>query len=232
VTASPYVLKEQPQSSHSILLDLVPNDGRGRRLLDVGCAGGYLSRVFAQRGYNVCAIDGPWAQPRALPANVVFIEQDLEAGLPRLEGGFDYVIAADVLEHLRDPERLLRQIRSCMTPGGTLLASLPNSANVFFRLNVLLGRFPQDDRGLFDRTHLHFFTWKTWNELLNRAGFRITSVRPSVIPFSVAFPGFPALGGALESVYAVFARAWKKLFAYQFVVTAEITGVADQSAVN
>ena len=168
------------------------------------------------------AIDAASSDVRSFPPEIRFLETDLDRGLPPLEAAFDYVVCADLLEHLRDPDRLLADIRAHMAPGGRLLASLPNSGNIYFRLNVLAGRFPQDDRGLFDRTHVHFYMWKGWQELLGRNGFRIGTVEATVIPFSLAFPAWPALGGALESLYSVSARAWKKLFAYQFVVVAEL----------
>jgi len=221
--ASPYVLKPQPHSSHSILQRMLPRDGAGRRLLDLGCADGYLSRIFAARGFSVTAIDAPSVRPPSFPPEIQFLEADLDRGLPPLEAAFDYVICADLLEHLRDPDRLLRDVRARMAPGGRLLASLPNSGNIYFRLNVLAGRFPLDDSGLFDRTHVHFYMWKGWNDLLSRNGFRITAVEATVIPFSLAAPNHPSLGSSLESLYSLAARAWKKLFAYQFVVSCSIS---------
>ena len=220
-TSSPYVLKPEANSSHSIVLQLLPENGNGLRLLDVGCADGYLSRLFAARGFSVTAIDAPTQQERKLPDGIRFFEADLDHGLPPMSDTFDFVVCADVLEHLRNPEILLRQIRANLMDGGKLIASLPNSGNIYFRLNILLGKFPQDDRGLFDRTHLHFYMWKGWNDLLHQNGFRVTTARPSVIPFSLALPNQPGLGRLLESVYLMAARVWKTLFAYQFVVVAE-----------
>lgn len=221
-TSSQYALKTQAHSSHSILLRLLPETGNGRRLMDLGCADGYLSRLFSERGFSVTAIDAPAPQQRTFPDGVRFLEADLDRGLPLVDGNFDFIVCADILEHLRDPGVLLRQVRSRMSPGGKLIASLPNSGNVYFRLNVLLGRFPAHDRGLFDRTHLHFYAWDGWNDLLQRNGFEIRTAEPSVIPFSLVWPRHPGLTAALESLYWVAARAWKTLFAYQFVVVAEI----------
>lgn len=218
---SPYVLKPQPHSSHSILLKLVPENGNGRRLLDVGCADGYLSRLFAERGFSVTAIDAPSPRRRQIPSEIRFFEADLDQGLPPVVGAFDLAICADVLEHLRDPDSFLHQLRSQIAGSGKLIASLPNSGNIYFRLNVLCGRFPAHDRGLFDRTHLHFYTWDGWCDLLRRNGFRITAARPSVIPFSLFLPRLPRFAAALETLYALAACSWSKLFAYQFVVIAE-----------
>jgi SAM-dependent methyltransferase len=219
--SSPYVLKPQAHSSHSILLELVPENGNGRRLLDVGCADGYLSQRFADRGFSVTAIDAPGPQQRVMPHGIRYLEADLDGGLPLSEVNFDFVVCADILEHLRDPESILRQIRSQIAERGKLIASLPNSGNIYFRLNVLFGRFPAHDRGLFDRTHLHFYTWEGWSSLLERNGFRITTTRTSVMPFSLFWPRLTRWTAALESLNALAARAWSKLFAYQFIVVAE-----------
>jgi len=219
--SSPYVLKPQAHSSHSIILQLLPEHGNGRRLLDAGCAEGYLSRRFAERGFSVTAIDAPGLRPRVIPEGIRYLEADLDLGLPTGEADFDFVVCADVLEHLRDPDSLLRQIRSRMAQGAMLIASLPNSGNIYFRLNVLFGRFPAHDSGLFDRTHLHFYTWDGWRDLLRRNGFRITAIRTTVIPFSLSWPRLPRSMAVLESLYALAARAWSKLFAYQFIVIAE-----------
>lgn len=219
-TDSPYALKPQPYSSHSLILQLLPENGHGLRLLDVGCADGYLSRLFAARGFSVTAIDAV-APTQAVPDGVHFLEADLDQGLPPAAGDFDFVICADILEHLRHPDVLLRQIRPRMAAGGKLVASLPNSGNIYFRFRVLSGEFPEHDRGLFDRTHLHFYMWKGWHNLLTRSGFRITAARQSVIPFSLRWPNQAGLMARLESAYAVAARVWPALFAYQFVIVAE-----------
>jgi len=204
-----------------MILRLLPESGNGRRLLDVGCAEGYLSQRFAERGFSVTAIDAPCPRPRVMPEGIRYLEADLDLGLPTGEADFDFVVCADVLEHLRDPDSLLRQLRSRIARGGTLVASLPNSGNIYFRLNVLFGRFPEHDSGLFDRTHLHYYTWDGWRDLLCRNGFRITTIRTTVIPFSLSWPRLPRCMSVLESLYAVAARTWSKLFAYQFIVIAE-----------
>jgi hypothetical protein len=125
---------------------------------------------------------------------------------------FDYVLCADILEHLRDPAKLLREIRAVL-----------NSGNVWFRLNILLGRFPQDDKGLFDRTHLRFYMWSGWQHVFETSGFRIHHVEPSAIPVSLVAPARWSESAAVrlaEDVFYGLARVRKQLFAYQFVVRA------------
>ncbi len=219
---STYAFKASAFSSHTLLVNALPALGDGRRLLDVGCAGGYLSAIFAQRGYQVVGLERPSGAGDAFPAHIELVEADLEQGLPRFEPAFQYVICADILEHLRDPKKLLRQTWAVLEPDGRLVASLPNSGHWYFRLNVLFGRFPQEDKGLFDRTHVRFYMWAGWVELLQSGGFCVESVVPTGTPVGLALPSLEGtwLVNVLERVSYGLARMWKTLFAYQFIVVA------------
>jgi hypothetical protein len=109
-----------------------------------------------------------------------------------------------------------------LAPKGTLIASLPNSGNLYFRWNVLLGRFPRHELGLFDRTYLHFYGRQGWSELLAGGGFRIEAVQASGVPVGLALPRWDGSAAVRLPEWASFplARAWKALFAYQFMVRA------------
>lgn len=217
-----YAFKASRYSSHSAVLAQFPEPGGGRRVLDVGCANGYLSGILASRGYTVTGIERSGGTGPDFPEAVALIEADLEQGLPPLNGPYDLIICADILEHLRRPDLLLRQLREVLAPGGMLVASLPNSGNIYFRLTVAMGRFPQEDKGLFDRTHVRFYTWDGWRELFSGAGLRFQQVQPTGIPVGLAYPGHEsALAVRMaERVCYDMARHWRALFAYQFVVTA------------
>jgi SAM-dependent methyltransferase len=218
-----YTFKSSPYSSHSLLLRALPERGEGRKVLDVGCGNGYLGALLAERGYDVTGIERKGGYDEPFPAEVRLIEADLEKGLPPLDRQFDYVLCADILEHLRDPSLLLRQLRGVLRPGGALIASLPNSGNLYFRLNVLAGRFPQHDKGLFDRTHVRFYMWSGWVEVLEQSGWTIGRVESSGIPVGLAAPAAWADSAAValaERVCYGLARIRKTLFAYQFIVVA------------
>ena len=220
VSTSPYTYKPSPYSSHTLMLQSIPKDGAASRVLDLGCTGGYLSSILVERGFQVVGIDLPGSTLGDFPEGGRFLEADLDAGLPELPSRFEFVLCGDVLEHLKNPLQMLLQIHEVLTPGGILIASLPNSGHWYFRLNVLAGRFPAEDRGLFDRTHLHFYTWNGWTDLFARAGFTFSHVSPTATPFSLAFPGTPLPARLLESLSYRVARIRKTLFAYQFVVVA------------
>ena len=222
MTGAGYTYKASPYSSHTLLVDALPAEGRGRRVLDIGCAAGYLAAMLAGRGYEVVGIERPGGHGDSFPENVELVEADLDSGLPPLRGKFSYVICGDILEHLRDPAKLLKQVAANLEPDGLLVASVPNSGNFYFRLNILFGRFPQDDKGLFDRTHLRFYMWKGWAELFATAGFQVEQRKVTAIPVGLALPKWDGTAAvrALESLAYAAARVRPTLFAYQFVVTA------------
>ena len=138
------------------------------------------------------------------------------------ERPFDAIVFADVLEHLDDPGPMLRAARRWLRPEGTLLASIPNVANVAVRLSLLAGRFEYADRGILDRTHLRFFTRRSARRAIEAAGFRITGVRATPVPAELAFAAFarPPWRGAVRFLSAAAARLRPTLFGYQFVFVA------------
>jgi len=214
-----YHFKGEQYSSHWLLLRRFAEPGRGRRVLDVGCSEGFFGDILAQRGYSVTGVDWP-GTPH--PDSIEFHGVDLDNGITEIGGGFDFIVCADVLEHLRDPLRILRECRERLAPGGVLIASLPNSGHWYFRTNVVLGRFPRDPKGLFDRTHLQFYMWDGWLEPFEGAGFRIEAMESSSTPFRLGMPTLADswLVRVLERASYEAAKLWKRLFAYQFVIVA------------
>lgn len=219
---SPYAFKPGPHSSHTLLLSYFPEIGNGRRVLDVGCAEGHLARLLAGRGFEVVGIDRPGPASEKFPSNARLVQANLDLGMPSLPEAFEYILCADILEHLRDPGKFLLDLHPHFSSGGRLIASLPNSGNLYFRLHVLLGRFPSHERGLFDRTHLHFLTWRGWQEMFARTGFHIEQVLPTGMPIGLAFPRWEDswVMRAFERTAYELARVWMTLFGYQFVVVA------------
>jgi SAM-dependent methyltransferase len=127
--------------------------GPGRRVLDLGCRDGALTRVYLD-GNDVIGVD---ADREALAAAAgLGIEThwaDLDRPLDFPDAGFDVVVAGELLEHLRDPQRLVGEVRRVLRPGGTFVASVPNAYRLKRRVLFLFGRPPDDDP-----THLQMFS--------------------------------------------------------------------------
>jgi SAM-dependent methyltransferase len=216
--SSPYPLKRDRYSSHSIILSYLP--GGPGRLLDVGAAQGDLAQLFTQRGYDVTAIEGdPMLAEAARGKCHEIIVVDLEKPLPDLPGPFDVVVFGDVLEHLKNPLNVLVAVSKLAKPDGNMIVSVPNVAHVWLRLQLFLGRFEYAERGILDATHLRFFTLASFKQLLSGAGLEILKLDATPVPLPLMVP--ERYQGrtldALHSVNAALARAWKTMLGYQFV---------------
>jgi SAM-dependent methyltransferase len=192
-----------PDQSNPDLLDRLPLEAR--TLLDVGCGSGALSRDYKRR--NPAAkvfgieIDATVARLAAQRMGEVAVG-DVEANpLPFGETRFDCIIYGDILEHLRDPWAVLNAQLPYLTENGTVLVCVPNADHWSFAARLLKGTFAYEDQGLFDRTHLRWFSFATMREALSRAGVHPHDVMGRVFdaPDSARFtqmiePGLRAMG--------------------------------------
>ena len=152
-------------------------------ILDVGCSNGALGRSLraAQSGRCVCGIefDSDFAKEAANHLDhVVNADLNLLDWQVALAGRtFDCIIFADVLEHLVDPQRCLLQAQQHLRPGGCVVVSLPNIRHLSVLRAVFIGgRFPQRDRGIFDRTQLRWFTIADAHSMLANCGLKVSSM--------------------------------------------------------
>ena len=158
-----------------------------------------------------------------------FVQADLDDGLPpeaAARAPYDTVVAADVLEHVRQPGRLLDELVPLVAPGGVLVASVPNFGHWYPRTRVAVGRFDYDERGILDRDHVRFFTRRSFTRLARRHGWRVVAGEATGLPFDVADRGGrPGAGARLQSglgrLDRVAIHAWPTLFGYQFILTLE-----------
>ena len=132
------------------MLDLVP-DGAPLRVLDVGCGPGWVAAELRRRGHHVTGVD-LIADEGVTERTDRFFEANLEHGLPdAVGGGFDVVIAADVIEHVRDPDELLADLAGRTSRTGMIIASVPNFGHWYPRARTAAGLFDYDQRGILDR---------------------------------------------------------------------------------
>lgn len=154
-----------------------------KRILDLGCSSGALGAALkARQGAEVIGVEvsSVYAAEAASRLDEVICADVAEAlDGPTELGKFDCVIAADVLEHLVDPWNALRRAVALLHPGGVAVVSLPNVryALTFWTL-LRRGTWPRDPEGLFDATHLRWFTLADARALLEGAGLEIDAVEP------------------------------------------------------
>jgi SAM-dependent methyltransferase len=155
-----------------------------------------------------------------------FVEADLDAGLPAdLGGPFEVVALVEVLEQVRDPERLLGDVRTVLAPGGTVVTAVSNFGHWYPRARVAAGLFDYDRRGILDRNNVRFFTRRTFERLAHRTGFAVLRRESLGPPIEVLARGLPGEterppGRGVRAVHAVDSLGVvvrPTLFAYQFV---------------
>jgi len=217
-------------------------------ILDIGCGSGVLGSRLRERGCIVYGIDISKESLHLAKKRLdKIILNDIEDGTPPIDKKFDILIFADVLEHLRYPEKVLKKYLICLKSKGKVIISLPNIANWTIRLKLLLGIFKYAETGILDKTHLHFYTLKSAKELLTNSGFEIIKidVTPSFIRSCLGLiklgANFIGIRGKTHevheqllnsSIYTFYKRCllpaetfvtrlWKNLLAYQFVLIAK-----------
>jgi|694.fasta_scaffold22249_7 2-polyprenyl-3-methyl-5-hydroxy-6-metoxy-1,4-benzoquinol methylase len=220
-----YPVKTDRHSSHSQIVKQC-GEGRGLRLLDIGCARGHLSAALASQGWQVTGIeydaaDAAIAQENGIDVIVGTAEDAMEA----MNEKFDLIVFADVLEHFVHPEDVLSQARTLLAPGGRVVISIPNVAHLSVRLQLLMGSFNYTDRGILDRTHLHFYTKKTLQEMIVGAGLDTIYIGATPAPVEEVLPVLRKIAPLrlLLELNALIARTWKSAFAYQYIAVALVS---------
>ena len=179
-----YSYLERPNVVLTSLLDKhVLRSKPDARVLDIGCGCGANAakiRTMAPRAHLV-GIE-PSAPAAGLSRRNGFDEvheTDALAWLRASEAApFDAVVLSDVLEHIADPVAMLRELsRADALRDATWVVSVPNYAVWYNRIRTLLGRFSYQWSGLFDRTHLRFFTRKSIREVFEYCGFEVIEDR-------------------------------------------------------
>jgi 2-polyprenyl-3-methyl-5-hydroxy-6-metoxy-1,4-benzoquinol methylase len=186
------------ESPHTLALGVVE---AGSRVLDLGCAGGYLGASLRKAGCEVTGIDR-FPLPEGNDLDAFHLHDLNDPDLPVDVSEFDYVLLLDVIEHLRSPERFMERLAAAMAPHTKLVVSTGNVAFAVPRTLLLAGQFNYGKRGILDLTHTRLFTFATFRRLLDGAGFALLDVRGIQAPFPVAL------------------RLRKQLFSYQIFVVA------------
>lgn len=171
------------------LLDAVPASAKS--ILEVGCGEGLLGgRLLAndrQRAVFGIERDAEVAKRAGQRLTKVFTLDVESCEVPLPDGTMDCILYGDVLEHLIDPEGVIRRHRRLLKPGGIILCSVPNVQHHSVIAGILRGDFQYQQMGILDATHLRFFTYATFIKLLLDTGYSPALVQAELPPCPADF---------------------------------------------
>lgn len=206
------------------LVALVPETAT--TVLDVGCGNGALGHAVKRR--RQATVIGLELVPEAADEaegrldQVIRVNLDEVTELPLEPGSVDAALFGDVLEHLRDPHRLMRVIRPYLADDGVVVCSVPNIKHwhVVGRL-LITDRFEYQQAGLLDRTHVHMFTLTELENMLEETGFTATHVETLDVEMP---PAYRSLGEVVAWFGGDVDETLARLQAYQYIVAARVAG--------
>lgn len=207
-----YTFSSDPTSIHMLVVNEIE---KNTKVLDIGCAGGYIGDYLVnKKNCEVCGIEPDLESYKIAKEKgyISILNKNIEDSLESEElenKKFDYIILADVLEHLVDPENVLFEVGDFLREDGKIIISLPNIAHYSIRFPMLFGQFDMRETGILDRTHLHFYTLESAKKLLEN--FKIIKIRPR----GDLERWFRKIG--LEFIGKKILFLFRKFFAVQFV---------------
>lgn len=161
----------------SQIVKLIPENSI---ILDIGAGNGLLAQLLTAANKTVI-IDG--IEPNVHATNIAkehyrkLYNGYMSSFMDELaEQSYDFIILADVIEHISDPIEFINEIKSIMSDKTKLVYSIPNVAYGSIRINFLFGVFKYTDSGILEKTHLRFYTEETINDLMKHSKLNIEQV--------------------------------------------------------
>ncbi len=212
--------RADPYSNHAQIIRWIERE-RPEDVLEIGTATGYLTAEMEKLGCRVTGIeqDAEMAGIARQYCHQMVVGDVETLNLERLSR-YDTVILGNVLEHVRNPSEVLRKVSGLLKPGGKVLMSLPNVANIWIRLKLLLGRFDYSRVGLLEESDLRSFTLQTSRQLAVDSGLDVIGVNATPIPLPVILPA-TRKGESLSFLHLLnwgLTKLRKTLFGYQFIL--------------
>lgn len=212
-----YDLKLGFASSHTMAIAAaVP----GANILDIGCGRGYVAEQLARTAKHVTGID-QFAPIKSPLTNLNFLTWNLDSiHLPVDISHFDQIFMLDIIEHLKDPEIFMENLRHATALRRPEI--ILTTANISFfvtRAMLFFGHFNYGRKGILDRTHTRLFTFNSMIEVLQQSGFEILDIQGIPAPFPRAL-GDNRFSRGLVSFNAALIRLNKGMFAYQIFIRA------------
>jgi len=195
--------------------------GSNKLVLDVGCATGVngkylLDNSIAQAVYGIENNSTMAFIASNYYTNVQTGDID-KMNLSEIYGSlrFDFIMVGDVLEHLYDPWNTLKNLVSLLNRDGKIVLSIPNFQHIDVFIHVFIkGIYPYNERGIFDKTHVRFFTWNNILEILDKSSLKIIDTHRNFRYRDKIESKFPFYGKLLKSLL-------KNYYTFQYVVLCE-----------
>jgi len=215
-----YDIKLGYPSSHQFALDHITS---GMTVLDVGSGPGYMAEKLQKLGIAVVSMD-KHIQPLTIKYSKRTIEAEVEdyRWTPE-DTNVEIILLLDIIEHLRQPEKLLSELReTCMMTGSRpkFIITTPNIAFSPVRLGLLLGWFHYGKKGILDKNHHHLFTFSSLKRTLQQSGYDILEVRGIPAPYPLAI-GDNLLSRLLLKINELMNLLSSGMFAYQIGIVAQ-----------
>lgn len=207
------------------LLRLIPKNSM--RVIEIGCSSGALAREFKRLNPHCnwlgIDIDMNYAQlaQRYCDESMAMDIETANSTFYQSQSERDCWVFGDTLEHLKDPWKVLGEIRNIMPSHGCIVACIPNAQHWSIIAKLSIGDFRYEDSGLLDKTHLRWFTKKTIIELFLSSGFRIISGVPRIFNEPSRDQILPIIGEIAKTCGADPNIAMNDSMALQYVILAE-----------
>ena len=192
------------------------------KVLDVGCSKGFIAKSLKGNNFEFYGIE--YNKEDAKEAKKYYKEikiADLDKQKPDYSNNsFDIVIMADIIEHLKDSSGTVKYFAKFLKKDGLMVISTANVANIYVRLKLLMGNFDYEERGIMDKTHLRFFTLKTFKKLAKEANLNIIKEDFTPIPLPMVHKSFRE-GRMLNPIHKLNYAAIKimpRLLSFQLIL--------------
>lgn len=203
------------------IIPLIPKSSQ--LILDVGCSAGMLGKMI-KKWIPMCKLCGIEIDPNMADKAKKYFDQIVVGDIEQLDYNlhfsdqkFDAIIFADVLEHLRDPWKILKKTSKMLRQSGIIIIGLPNIGHYSTIFNLAFRDYwPYRERGIHDKTHLRFFTLKTIMDLLDFAGLEVVKIQRR-------YRVVESMGmGPLNRISWIFTLpVIRRFFTFQFLIVAK-----------